>query len=280
MMLVQSDRPGRARGPVVSLHDLAVIGEQTYRSFVMIELTLILLTAPAATAGAVCLDKARGTLDHMLTTDLSNAEIVLGKLGVRLVPVLSLIACVLPITALSGLLGGIDPLAMVGSFVVATGCAVLCCSLAMTLSVHGRKTHEVLIMTYMILFVWIMAPILEEVMSLGGPPLRAVGASPWWTLLEWSHPYALALAPYERPGRMGLETYLEFLAGCLLLSALLVLLATARIRRVALKRGRASGDRQPDGGSAAAVAAAACPARLWTATRWRGGNGTAHGRRA
>ena len=135
-----------------------------------------------------------------------------------------------------GLLGGIDPLAMVGSFVVATGCAVLCCSLAMTLSVHGRKTHEVLIMTYMILVVWIMAPILAEVMSPGGPPFRAMGASRWWTVLEWSNPYALALAPYGRPGRIGLETYLEFLAGCLLLSAALVLLATARVRRVALRQ--------------------------------------------
>ena len=137
-----------------------MIGEQTYRTFVVIELTLVLLVAPAVTAGAVCLDKARGTLDHMLATDLSNAEIVLGKLAVRLIPVLGLIACTLPVTALTGLLGGIDPLAMVGSFLVAIGCAVLGCSLAMTLSVYGRKTHEVLIMTYMILFVWLMAPVL------------------------------------------------------------------------------------------------------------------------
>ena len=53
--------------------------------------------------------RVRGTLDHMLATDLSNGEIVLGKLGVRLVPVLGLVACVLPIMALAGLLGGIDP---------------------------------------------------------------------------------------------------------------------------------------------------------------------------
>ena len=105
MMIVQSDRPRPARGPVVSLHDLAVIGEQTYRSFVMIELTLILLVAPAVTAGAICLDKTRGTLDHMLVTDLSNAEIVLGKLAVRLIPVLGLIACVLPVTGLDGAAG-------------------------------------------------------------------------------------------------------------------------------------------------------------------------------
>ena len=70
-----------------------------------IELTLVILAAPAATAGAICLDKARGTLDHMLTTDLSNTEIVLGKLGVRLVPVLGLIACILPTRSVNELAG-------------------------------------------------------------------------------------------------------------------------------------------------------------------------------
>ena len=76
-----------------------------YRNVVVIELTLVLLAAPAATAGAVCLDKARGTLDHMLATDLSNAEIVLGKLGVRLIPVLGLIACVVAVAGAGGLAG-------------------------------------------------------------------------------------------------------------------------------------------------------------------------------
>ena len=108
----------------------------------------MLLAAPAATAGAICLDKARGTLDHMLATDLSNAEIVLGKIGVRLVPVLGLIACVLPLTALTSLLGGIDPLALFGSFMTSIACAALGCSLALTISVWGRKTHEVLMITY------------------------------------------------------------------------------------------------------------------------------------
>ena len=119
---VRSDRE------TASLAELASYGEAIYLTIVGIELTLILLAAPAATAGAVCLDKARGTLDHMLATDLSNAEIVLGKLGVRLIPVLGLIACVLPVVALSSLLGGIDPLALVGSFLVAIGCAVVGCA--------------------------------------------------------------------------------------------------------------------------------------------------------
>ena len=89
---------------------------------VTIELSLVLLVAPAATAGAICLDKARGTLDHVLATDLSNAEIVLGKLGVRLIPVLGLVVCLLPLSALTSLLGGIDPVALFGSFLTAVAC--------------------------------------------------------------------------------------------------------------------------------------------------------------
>ena len=61
---------------------------------------MVMLAAPAATAGAICLDKARGTLLHVLVTDLSDAEIVLGKLAARLVPVLGLVACSLPVLAL------------------------------------------------------------------------------------------------------------------------------------------------------------------------------------
>ena len=110
---------------VISIQTLAKYGEELYETIVAVELTFVLFAAPAATAGVICLDKARGTLDHMLATDLSNAEIVLGKIGVRLVPVIGLIMCVLPVTALGGLLGGIDPLALTGSFVTAIACVYL-----------------------------------------------------------------------------------------------------------------------------------------------------------
>ena len=36
---------------------------------VVTQLALILLAAPAATAGAICQDKARGTLAHVMVTD-------------------------------------------------------------------------------------------------------------------------------------------------------------------------------------------------------------------
>ncbi len=219
----------------VSLQQLAAFGESLYRVIALTELTLVLLVAPAVTAGAVCLDKARGTLDHMLTTDLSNAEIVLGKLGVRLVPVLSLVACVLPIVALAGLLGGIDPLALAGSFLVSIGCAVLGCSLAMTLSVWGRKTHEVLMLAYLIILIWILFPLLMLLVSLSlQRPLLWSSNRSLWGWIPDSNPYELILAPYTEPGRVSVTTYLAFLGGCLIISGLLSGLATLRIRQVAM----------------------------------------------
>ena len=75
---------------------LAELGESVFLAVIGTQLALVLLAAPAATAGAICLDRARGTLAHMLMTDLSTAEIVLGKLAARLVPVLCLFAARCP----------------------------------------------------------------------------------------------------------------------------------------------------------------------------------------
>ncbi len=237
--VVRTDRPDQR----VSIQQMANYGEALYLTVATIELTLVLLSAPAATAGSVCLDKARGTLDHMLATDLSNAEIVLGKLGVRLVPVLGLIACLLPITALSGLLGGIDPLAMGGSFLVVIGCAVLGCTLAMTLSVWGRKTHEVLMLTYLILILWLFNPVWVAIAAAvfrSGPPTAL--APSLWEFALYSNPYYLAYAPYVDPNKVDWTNYVGFLGGCLSISGLLAGLSTLRIRTVVLRQaGRPAG---------------------------------------
>jgi hypothetical protein len=47
-------------------------------------LCLSLLVAPAASAGAICLDRTRGCLVHLLVTDLSDTEVALGKLAAAL----------------------------------------------------------------------------------------------------------------------------------------------------------------------------------------------------
>src|SRR6516165_1097165 len=171
----------------LSIQQEAEIGRGFYAVTTLIVLGLVGLVAPAATAGAICLDKARGNLDLLFATDLTDAEIVLGKLAARLVPVLGLIACAAPVLALATLFGGVDPVMLTGAILVCLACAVFGCTLALTLSVWGRKTHEVLLATYAFGILYLMAA-----------PMWAalVSVLPWWTRPAWL-PGSLALVPYN-----------------------------------------------------------------------------------
>ena len=82
---------------------------RTTRVLTGVQITLLLLAAPAATAGSFCIGKALGALMHRLVTDLSSSEIVLGKLAARLGPVLGLVGSSVPVLFLCTWFGGIDP---------------------------------------------------------------------------------------------------------------------------------------------------------------------------
>src|SRR5438477_9994771 len=84
-----------------SWREYALLGESYFYAMIGVELALVMLAAPAATAGAICLDRSRGTLAHLLATDLSDQEIVLGKLAARLMPVLGLVACTWPVLSIT-----------------------------------------------------------------------------------------------------------------------------------------------------------------------------------
>ena len=145
-------------GQSMSIKELASLGQNFYLAIATVQLALVLLIAPAATAGAICLDRARGTLTHMLVTDLASSEIVLGKLAARLLPVFALVASTMPVLALAGLLGGIVIEAIVTLTVLTVSLAVLGCSLALAFSVRATKTHEVLMAVYGIEAVWVLGP--------------------------------------------------------------------------------------------------------------------------
>jgi ABC-type transport system involved in multi-copper enzyme maturation permease subunit len=203
------------RAPATTtLRGLAQMAEFFFLAVSGTQLALVLLVAPAATAGAICFDRARGTLSHMLMTDLSDGEIVLGKLAARLVPVLSLLACVLPVMELLALLGGVDPAALLGGFAVSVGVAVLGCSLAMFFSLWVGKTHEALMGTYSVWSLWLLAgPIFDLVTSRIGPV--------WGKPLRTMDPFFLALAPYWWPKSVTSSDYLWFLGATVSLSMVL-----------------------------------------------------------
>ena len=154
-------------GRASTYQQMAKLGELFFYTLAGIQISLVMLVAPAATAGSICIDRARGTLLHMLMTDLSDPEIVLGKLGARLAPVIGIIACAVPVVAITALLGGIEFSAIAGLFGVSLALAVLGCSLAVAISVWATKTHDVLIALYIIEGLWLLAAAALEWLGFG-----------------------------------------------------------------------------------------------------------------
>jgi ABC-type transport system involved in multi-copper enzyme maturation permease subunit len=216
----------------------ASLGERYFYALIGVELAIVMLAAPVAAAGAICAERARGTLDHVLVTDLSDAEIVLGKLSARLVPVFGMVACSWPVMAISSLLGGIDPFALVLAFAVIVAVGVFGCSLALALSVWARKPYEVIVAAYACWTVVLIAyPAWRGIASLGAignPPVSLLAANPFF----------LAYSPYVAPNATGSWACSSFFLVTLGGSVALSLLAVWRMRPVTLKV-RSRGQRNP-----------------------------------
>ena len=220
-------RSATGRTNLTTRQQLVEAGQQFFTTMVVTQLSLVLLAAPAATAGAICLDKARGTLAHVLVTDLTDREVVLGKLAARLVPVLNLIACALPVAALGTLMGGIDPVALTGSILIAVGLAALGCTLALALSVWMSKAHEMMIAVFAIWLLWMLALPIYQI-------YWRFARAPYW--LEVTNPFWLSLAPYSYPGTTSPWEPAGFLLACLLASGGLAALSVAKVRPVYLRQ--------------------------------------------
>jgi ABC-type transport system involved in multi-copper enzyme maturation permease subunit len=229
MVIVWLGRDGYAAGPgrrAPTFQQMAKVGEGFFYALAGIQISLVLLAAPAAAAGAICMDRARGTLLHVLTTDLSDVEIVVGKLAARLTPIIGMIACGLPVAALAALLGGIEFEALWGAFAVSLALAVLGCALALTVSIWATKTHEVLMAVYLFEGFWLLALPIWWAHSLQG----IVRRPPAW--FQKANPYALVFAPYNQPGLVQTVDYVVFCGCVLALAAALVGLSVLKLRRV------------------------------------------------
>jgi ABC-type transport system involved in multi-copper enzyme maturation permease subunit len=208
--------------------EYAKLGESYFFGLIGVEMAIVMLAAPAATAGAICLDRSRGTLDHMLVTDLSDTEIVLGKLGARLLPVMGLIACSWPVMAISSLLGGIDPIALTLAFAIIVAVALLGCTMALALSVWARKSHEVVMAVYTF---WLL--VLVAYPTWRGIARGGISGPPQWLLM--ANPFYLAYVPYIAPNLTDWWDYVRFFGATLGLSLALAGLAVWRMRPASVR---------------------------------------------
>ena len=167
----------------------------------------------------------------MAATDLSDAEIVLGKLFSRLVPILGLLACALPVAALAGLMGGVDFGALIGLFAVSAAVAVLGCALAMAVSLQAARTQDAIMAVLSLWTLWLLGVMIWDAKARAYSLTRA----PDWFCK--ANPFILVYAPYSRPGYAGPMDVAAFVAGSLAISVVLVAATIAGLRRAVLPIG-------------------------------------------
>src|SRR5262249_55685150 len=101
-------------------------GERFVVVFLYAQAAVVVLVTPAVTAGALGEERQRGSLDLLLTTELSAWQIVAGKFAARLVFVGALLLTGLPVVTLVILFGGVDPGQLLAGYAIAlaTGCSL------------------------------------------------------------------------------------------------------------------------------------------------------------
>jgi ABC-type transport system involved in multi-copper enzyme maturation permease subunit len=122
-----------------------------FHTFIIVQFVVIVMLAPAFTAGAIAEEKEKGTLPDLLTTELSGREIILGKLVSRISHLVLLLLAGVPILSLLQLLGGVDPSLLVAGFGLTLTTAIGVGSVSLLCSVHASRPRDAVFLTYVLI---------------------------------------------------------------------------------------------------------------------------------
>lgn len=124
---------------VSDVGDLARFGAVVFQILAPLQLALVIFFSALLAASEVAHEKDRQTLVLLLLTNLSNAELVLGKLLASLLNVLVMLAAGLPVFLLAALLGGVSYGQIARALAVTLATALCCGSLGSLLALCARR---------------------------------------------------------------------------------------------------------------------------------------------
>ena len=183
------------RSQSVSIRQGAELATYFFVMFSWLQIIAILVVGPALAVGTISTERERRTIEYLFTTDLSNAEIVLGKLAARLCLMGQLLLVGMPILFLFRFLGGIPAQLLVAIFLFSASSALLVASLSICISVWSERARDATVRVYLLLGVLLFLPIILQSVagwgpfqgriwnSLGRPVVEfCVAINPFWQL--------------------------------------------------------------------------------------------------
>jgi ABC-type transport system involved in multi-copper enzyme maturation permease subunit len=178
------------QGGRASIRAQAQMAEHFFNAVICIQFSAVFLFVPLFLCGVVSSEREEHTLDLILTTQLSDREIVLGKLTSRMAALVFLILSGLPVLSLIMFFGGIDPVCLALTTLATLAALLFTSAHAIYFSTITKSPTGALVRTY------------------------------WWLLVELIIlPYAICLPiaafvhEFARPIR---DTVLAWMSGVLL----------------------------------------------------------------
>lgn len=129
------------------------IGRGVFGVLLALQTVVVVVLAPAFTAGAISLEREKQTLDLLATTPISSLALVAGKLASALTYVFVLIFAAIPITAIVFIFGGVEWDAVVRGYVVLVAAALGMGAVGLFFSALIQRTQAAMIGTYVAILV-------------------------------------------------------------------------------------------------------------------------------
>jgi ABC-type Na+ efflux pump permease subunit len=214
-----------------TIHELGILarfGDLLYLIFAMLQLTLMLFFAPLFTAAAIAYEKDRRTFTLLLMTDLSDLEIVLGKLVAGLLNLLTILAASVGLMMICTLFGGISFAQVSNLFLVTAASGVAGGALGLLIALWRDRTFQSISLTILMV---VFSVVGVEVLAIFFPTIQLFGIP----LVEVLNPYRALLAVlYPRSDQIGLivrTTSVVYIACRLTFAAALVAFGTWKLRK-------------------------------------------------
>jgi ABC-type transport system involved in multi-copper enzyme maturation permease subunit len=217
---------------VRNVGDLARFGSIVFQMLAPLLLAAVTFLAALSTAAGVAYEKDRRTFDLLLLTNLSNTELVFGKLAASLLGVLNVFVAAVPVLALTMVMGGVGLRQIAAVTTVTAAAIVLAGSLGSTIALWREKTFQTLAATALAIVVWTGLweaagrGLFGEQWGGDSPAAWAAAASPWHAVAAAAQPFAderSAIGPFSRSA----AAHVVF---ALAASCLLNLVAVVRVR--------------------------------------------------
>jgi ABC-type transport system involved in multi-copper enzyme maturation permease subunit len=223
------------QGGAGDINTVAAFTNNFFGWFGGLQLAAVVLIGPAMSAGTIAQERERKTLDYLYATPLSNLEIVIGKLGGRVMQLVYFVLSGAPVLALAMLLGGISPAALVSLTIITMSTILFVTMLSLAVSACTARARDAVVRAYLLFFcIWVV-PLALLALTFASPGYYA-WLTPAVKQLVAPNPLFTFLVIFTRDGPWGPVTdpwqpLLELVRNQTLAGGTALVLATVFMRR-------------------------------------------------